>query len=88
MANTVSTAELTAAVATLRTAVDGAIALINVIPARIQAAVTAALQADEVADQGSIDVANAAIAAEVIKITKEKEDLAAALLAGTPPDIN
>lgn len=72
----------------LVTAVDRAVgvnasaeAFIRGIAAQIQAAVDAALAADDAADQGSIDAANAAIASEVTKLTGATDKLAAALVS-------
>jgi hypothetical protein len=60
--------------------------LIREFAANITAAVAAALAADDAADQGSIDAANAAIAAETAKLTGASDDLAAALSNhSTPP---
>ena len=63
---------------------NSAIAFITNSAELMKAAVAAALAADDAADQGSIDAANAAIDAVVAKQTASSDELAAAL-ASTPP---
>ena len=79
----VDTSKLTEAVTRSTGVAASAISLISGIGERISAAVTAALEADENADQASIDAANAAIEAEVSKLNQSADELAAALTANS-----
>lgn len=58
---------------------DSLIALVNGIGPRVQAAVTKALEEDDAADQGSVDVANAAIDQAMTDIKSNNDEFAAAL---------
>lgn len=64
-----------------------AVALINGIGAKIAAAVTAALQADDAADQGSVDAAVAAVNEVVAGLKSSSDELGAAVAANSdqPP---
>lgn len=61
-----------------------AVTLIEGIAAKISEAVAAALAADDAADQGSVDAAQAAIDATVAQLVASNQKLAAALVANTP----
>lgn len=77
----VNTADLVDAVKEADGVKNSVIAFISKIGARIQVAVDAALVADDAADQGSVDAANAAIADEVAKIKAVSAELGAAINA-------
>lgn len=72
-------ADLNAAVTKETTAVDSAIALINGIGARIDAAVAAAIAAGATADELT------AITDLSTSLSKNADDLSAAVVANTPP---
>lgn len=67
-----------------KTVATSAIALIQGIGDRVTAAVTAALEADEHADQASIDAAQAAINGVVTELNASADELAAAITSNTP----
>jgi len=69
--------DVTSAVGTMNSAVE----FINGLAARITAAVTVALEADNAADQTSINAAVAAIEAERAKAVAAASQLAAAITA-------
>jgi hypothetical protein len=75
---------LIAAVTEAETVDASAVALIEGFAASVTAAVTAALQADDAADQGSIDAANTAIQGEVSRLVASKAKVATAITANTP----
>ena len=74
---------LLAAVEKAKTVQASAVALINNFAANTVAAVTAALQADDAADQGSIDAAVAAINDQAAQLTASSDALGAAVTANT-----
>ena len=78
-------AALTDQVEQTETVEGSAVTLINGFAAEIQKAVTDALTADNAADQGSIDAANAAIAAVTARFNASAASLGAAVSANTPP---
>ncbi len=55
------------------------------IETRVQKAVADALAADDAADQGSVDAANAAISSVVADLSAEADSLGAAIVAPAPP---
>lgn len=63
-----------------------AVTLIEGIAAKISEAVAAALAADDAADQGSVDAAQAAIDATVAQLVASNQKLATALVANTPSE--
>lgn len=75
---------LTAQVTKTETVEAGASELIAGFSAAVAKAVTAALTADNAADQGSIDAANAAIADVTTRYQASSEKLGAAIVANTP----
>lgn len=75
---------LTAAVEQAKTIEDSAVQLINGFAQRVADAVTAALAADDAADQGSIDAAVAAINEQASALTASSSTLADAVAANTP----
>lgn len=77
-------AAMLTAVTDTETVGDAAIAIINNTAAAIQAAVVAALTADDAADQGSIDAAVTAIGESRARLVAEKDKLGAAVTANTP----
>lgn len=80
----INTEELVAKVTAAKTVMASAKALIAGFSAKVTEAVTAALTADDAADQGSIDAANAAIAGATSELDAASADLAGALTANTP----
>ncbi len=85
------TTALNAAITALTTQVaqtegteDSAVALIQGVSVAITKAVTDALAADNVADQGSIDAANAAIATVTARFTASAKKLGDAVAANNP----
>jgi hypothetical protein len=64
-----------------------AVTLINTFAAKVSEAVAAALAADDAADQGSIDAANAAISSEVARLTGSADELAAAIANHSSPPV-
>jgi len=77
-------ADLTAQVEKTEGTEQSAIALIQGFSAAIQKAVADALTADDAADQGSIDAANAAIAEVTNRFAASGAALGDAVAAGTP----
>jgi len=77
-----ATTALADQVSSTETGEASAVAFINGIASQIQAAVTAALTADNAADQNSINAANAAIAGVTARLNSSAAILAAALAAG------
>lgn len=80
----IDTATILAAVEKAKTVQASAIALINGFKDKVIAAVTAALEADDAADQGSVDTAVAAINAAASDLNTSSDALGAAVVAGTP----
>lgn len=76
---------LLAAVEKAKTVAASAVALINNFAQQTAAAVTAALEADDAADQGSIDAAVAAINAQAADLAASSDALGAAVSANTTP---
>lgn len=76
-------AALTDQVAATETVEASAKAAFEGFGAQIQAAVSAALTADNAADQGSIDAANAAIAGVTARFVASAAALGAAIPSGT-----
>jgi len=84
--NLTAAIEEAVAQATASTTLEGsATALLKNVGAAQEAAVTAALQADDAADQGSIDVAVAAIKDTTAKYVASAGPLGEAIAANTPP---
>jgi hypothetical protein len=77
-------AALTTQVAETETVEASAVTLINGFAASVTAAVTAALEADNAADQTSIDAATAAIEATRARFAASEDALGAAIVASTP----
>lgn len=77
----IDTTDVVAAVQNARGVMASATTLISTLGTRIQAAVTAALEADDAADQGSVDAAMAAIRGETTALTADAQALAAAISA-------
>ncbi len=77
--------ELIDAVDRAKSVKDSVLAFIAGVGPQIQAAVTAALQADDAADQGSVDVANAAIAAKVKELQDASTELSQAITSTPAP---
>ncbi len=77
--------DLTAQVAATEGTEASAVALINGFAAQVTTAVTAALQADDAADAGSITAASAAIAAVKDRFNASATALGAAVASGTQP---
>lgn len=78
---TPTVAAVVASVAKAKGVHDSTVAFINGVGAKILAAVTAALEADDAADQGSIDAATAAVATELAALDASSDALAAAVNA-------
>jgi len=76
--------QVTAAIERAKTVQASATALINGFAAQAAAAVTAALTADDAADQGSIDAAVAAINQTAADLNASSDQLGAAITANTP----
>ena len=81
---TAALSELTAQVALTETVSDSAVTLIEGFSTAIIAAVTTALEADNAADQGSIDAATTAVLETKARFTASSDKLGAAIVAGTP----
>lgn len=77
--------QLLAAVEKAKGVAASAVALINNFSQQTAAAVTAALQADDAADQGSIDAAVAAINATAADLTASSTALGDAVAANSTP---
>lgn len=82
---TIDTAALEAAVTNAEGVEASVIAFIQGFSAQIQKAVADALAADAAANQGSVDAANAAIAAVTTRVTALAGNLGAAINTPPPP---
>jgi hypothetical protein len=80
----VDTATILAAVEKAKTVQASAIALINGFKDKVIAAVTAAIQADDEGDQGTVDAAVAAINAAASDLNTSSEALGTAVTTNTP----
>ncbi len=76
---------LTGKVTVLKTAVASLEAFFAGLGDIINAKVTAALEADNAADQGSIDAATAAVSEAIAGVAESADDIVTAVNANTPP---